>query len=131
MSPALRRALLLALCCLLVGGCLSRGKKSAANKDTPAAPAADANRTAPGPVVVAGRVIAVDPRSLSVTIELAPYAVLPMGYNGHLLISRTDDLRPTARLQALPYVRGRMLAARMLAGTPRLGDEVVFAPDSP
>ena len=91
----------------------------------------DPNRTVPGPVEVVGRVIAIDRPSLSVIIELAPYAVVPAGYDGRMLIARLDDLRPTARLQASPYVRGRMLGARLLAGSPQVGNEVVFAPPAP
>ena len=128
---AMRCAAFLALSSLLLAGCISRDAKPATVDD--AAPAADARpvRTTPGPVQVVGRVIAVDMRTLTVVIELAPYAVLPANFNGRLLIARMDDLRPTARLQASPYVRGRTLGARLLAGQPRIGHEVVFAPEAP
>jgi hypothetical protein len=82
-------------------------------------------------VQVVGRVIAVDLSSLSVVIDLAPYAVLPAGFAGQTLIARRLDLAPTARMQASPYLRGRTLGARLLAGRPQIGDEVVFAPPTP
>lgn len=132
MSPALRRAFLLALCCLLAGGCLFHGNKSAAKKQPDAsAAAADANLTLPGPVEVVGRIIAVDRASLAVVIELAPYAAASGGYDGRILVARLDNLQPTARLQGSPYVRGRTLGARLLAGMPQVGNEVVFAPSAP
>jgi hypothetical protein len=79
-------------------------------------------------VQVLGRVIAIDSRTLFVMIEVAPHAVVPANFNDRILISRLDDLRPTARLQASGYLRGRILGARSLAGRPQVGDEVVFAP---
>jgi hypothetical protein len=78
-----------------------------------------------------GRVIAVDVKTLSVIIELAPFTVMPPDYSGSILISRQDDLRPTARLQASSYLRGRTLGARLLAGQALIGQEVVFAPAVP
>jgi len=126
----MRRASIFALCCLLIAGCATRGPKPAPKKggdSHPAQPAQPAH-TVPGPVQVVGRIIAIDPRTLTVVIELSPYAVMPSDFNGRILISRQDDLRPTARLQASPYLRGRTLGARLLAGQAQVGDEVVFAP---
>lgn len=127
----MRRAFILALCSLLAAGCSSRGKSSskggAANEPSPHG----STQTVPGPVQVVGRIIAVDLRSLAVIIELAPFANPPADFNGRILISRMDDLRPTARLQASPYLRGRTLGARLLAGQPQVGDEVVIAPTVP
>lgn len=123
-----RRALFLALCSLLVAGCATRGGGPSAA--TSADAASEAPATVPGPVHVVGRIIAVDARALSVMIELGPYTVLPRKVDGRILVSRLDDLRPTARLQASPYVRGRILGARMLAGRPNVGDEVVFLPET-
>jgi hypothetical protein len=128
----MRRAFTLALCSVLLGGCATRGGKPAADgAESKGADSAKESRTVPGPVQVVGRIIAVDSRSLSVIVELAPYAVMPPSYNGSILIARLDDLRPVARLQASAYIRGRTLGTRLLAGNPQVGNEVVFAPISP
>lgn len=126
----------LALCALLLTGCATRGSKSrskAGDDGDPANPAASADpaRTVPGPVRVLGRVIAVDLRTLSVVIDLAPYVELPFDFTTRQLITRRDDLQPTARLQSSPYLRGRTLGARLIAGQPQVGDEVVFLPVAP
>lgn len=126
---ALRCAAFLALGSLLLAGCIGRGAKPAAAEDAAQSAESRAEHITPGPVQVVGRVIAVDMRTLTVVIELAPYAVLPEKFNGRPLISRRDDLRPTARLQASPYLRGRTLGARLVAGTPGIGHEVVLAPE--
>jgi hypothetical protein len=126
----MRRAFILALCSLLFAGCATRGSKPSAQGGDSSASSNHA-RTLPGPVQIVGRVIAVDLRTLSVIIELAPYAAIPTDFNGRVLISRQDDLRPTAQLQASPYLRGRTLGARLLAGQPELGNEVVLAPLTP
>ena len=130
----MRRAFILALCCLLFAGCATRGSKSTAGGggETGKSPeSTDANRTVPGPVQVLGRVIAVDMRTLSVIVDLAPYVVLPPDYATRTLVSRRDDLQPTARLQSSPYLRGRTLGTRLIAGQPQVGDEVVFPPVAP
>ena len=127
----MRRALSLALCSLLIAGCATRGSKPASQGGNPVVSPAQTGQTVPGPVQVVGHVISVDLRSLTVMIELAPFAVLPSDFSGRILISRQDDLRPTARLQASAYLRGRILGARLQAGKSQVGDEVVFAPPSP
>jgi hypothetical protein len=127
----MRRAFTLALCSLLLAGCFTRGIKPDAKGDGGLATPSQSARTIPGPVQVAGRVAAVDLRSLTVIVELAPYTAMPGNFNGSTLIARRDDLKPTARLQASPYLRGRTFGARLLAGQPQVGDEVVFAPASP
>jgi len=127
-----RPSLALALCALLIGGCASPGAKPGAKGGEPsAASAAQATRTVPGPVQVVGRIIAIDLRSLTVVVELGPYATLPPDYGSRALIARHDDLQPTARLQATPYLRGRVLGTRLVAGKPQINDEVVFAPATP
>lgn len=124
----MRRASLLALCCLLVAGCASRGDKAPPKAD---AGATKPGATVPGPVLVVGRVIAVDLRTLSVIVELGPFVTLPPDFATRPLIARRDDLQPTARLQSSPYLRGRTLGARLVAGRPQIGDEVVFPSASP
>jgi hypothetical protein len=127
-----RLLLHLALCTLLLAGCATRGSKSRAPADTDSEAKSNASagpsRTVPGPVRVLGRVIAVDLRTLSVVIDLAPYVELPFDFTTRQLITRRDDLQPTARLQSSPYLRGRTLGARLIAGQPQVGDEVVFLP---
>lgn len=128
----MRRASFLALCSLLLAGCATRTPKSSApggggEKVKPEAKA-EIGRTVPGPVQVVGRVIAVDQRTLSVIVQLGPYVELPFDYGTRPLIARRDDLQPTARLQSSPYLRGRTLGTRLVAGQPQVGDEVVFLP---
>ena len=129
----MRRAFTLALCCLLFAGCATRGSKSSkGGSDSPKPDAsADAARTVTSPVQVVGRVIVVDMRTLSVIIDLAPYVILPSDFATRQLVSRRDDLQPTARLQSSPYLRGRTLGTRLIAGQPQVGDEVVFPPVAP
>lgn len=129
----MRRAFPLALCCLLLAGCATRGSKSpSGGGDAAKADAsADASRTVPGPVQVVGRVVAVDLRTLSAIVELAPYVALPPDFATRPLIARRDDLQPTARLQSSPYLRGRTLGTRLISGRPQVGDEVVFPPATP
>ena len=121
----IRPSLSLALSALLLDGCSTRHAKPDAKG---AEPASQSGRTVPGPVQVVGRIIAIDLRSLTVVVELSPYTTLPADYSGRVLISRLDDLQPTARLQATPYLRGRTLGTRLVAGKPQMNDEVVFAP---
>lgn len=129
----MQRAPTLALCSLLIAGCATRGSKSStaggtAENGKPAATTASSGAVTPGPVQVLGRVIAVDQRTLSVIVELGPYVELPFDFTTRQLIARRDDLQPTARLQSSPYLRGRTLGTRLIAGHPQVGDEVVFPP---
>ena len=124
----MQRAFTLALCTLLTAGCTTGGPKQ---KVEAGRESVKTSATVPSPAQVVGRIIAVDMVELAVIIEIPPYEVLPSDYNGRILISRMDDLRPTARMQASPYLRGRTLAARLLAGRPQIGDEVVFTPAAP
>jgi hypothetical protein len=124
----MQRASIFALCSLLFAGCATTGSKPTTVGDTPVA---TPSVTVPAPTQVVGRIISVDMRELAVVIEVPPFEMLPPDYSGRVLVSRLDDLRPTARMQASPYLRGRTLAARLLAGRPQVGDEVVFAPTAP
>jgi hypothetical protein len=128
-------ALAVALSALLFTGCSTRGSKSSTAGETgekaKSAATPVAGRTIPGPVQVLGRIIAVDSRTLSVIVELGPYVELPFDFTTRQLIARRDDLQPTARLQSSPYLRGRTLGTRLLAGQPQVGDEVVFLPVAP
>lgn len=116
----MRRAFILGLGCLLLAGCAAGGGR----KPSPA----KASSVSPSPFTVVGHVIAVDAATRNVIIDVAPYAVLPPDFSGKIMLARTEDLQPTARLQASPYLRGHILGARLLAGRPNAGDEVVFPP---
>lgn len=117
----MRRAFILVLGCLLLAGCATRTK-------TKASPPAKAAIIAPSPFVVVGHVISVDMATRNVIIDVAPFTVLPLGFSGRIMLARSEDLRPTAKLQASPYLRGHILGASLLAGHPHEGDEVVFPP---
>jgi hypothetical protein len=124
----MRRAFLLALCPLLLAGCATTGSKPAV---APSPADAHSSAIVPSPSRVVGRIISVDMRELAVIIEIPPFEAAPPDFKGRVLISRMDDLHPTARMQASPYLSGRILAARLVAGRPQVGDEVVFAPAAP
>ena len=114
------RALLLVFCTLALAGCATRGARpSSAGNPGPAE--AGPSATNPAPSQVVGRVIAVDAGTASVIVQLAPYATFSSA-----LSARRDDLEPTARLLASPYLRGRVLGTRLLEGRPETGDEVVL-----
>ena len=122
----MRSACLLALACLLLAGCATLRRKSSEGGAS-----AKANAVVPGPSLVVGRIIAFDAKSGSVIVEVGPYAVLAPDFATRILLARTDDLRPTARLQSSVYLRGRTLGTRLLDGSPQVGDEVVCAPAAP
>ncbi len=118
----MRRAFILMPGCLLLAGCATRtGSKPPAS----AKPAA----VIPSPFAVVGHVLDVDASTGNVIIDVAPYAVMPADFSGKIMLTRTEaDLRPTAKLEASPYLRGHILGAHLLAGRPNIGDEVVLPP---
>ena len=118
----MRRAFILGLGCLLLAGCAHGGGRK------PAAAAPKPSAITPSPFAVVGHVISADAGTGNVIIDVAPYAVLPPDFAGKIMLARTDELRPTANLQASPYLRGHILGARLLAGRPNPGDEVVIPP---
>lgn len=73
-----------------------------------------------------GRVIAVDPSHGLAIVELATDAPATALMDGAPLVSRTSDLRETARLTSSRYQQGRTLGTRIVSGQPSPGDEVVF-----
>ena len=125
----MRRVCALALICLLLAGCSTLGRNSGPNDSKSAG--AKSIATLPSASVVVGRISAIDVPSLSVLIEVGAFAALPPDLAKRTRISRTTDLTPTARLQSSSYLRGRILGARLLAGAPRVGDEVVCATTNP
>lgn len=80
----------------------------------------------PSPRLIVGRVIAVDEARRFAFVELAPDAPQAALIDGTELSVRTLALRDIARLQTSPYVRGRTLGAKIMAGQPSPGDEVVW-----
>lgn len=123
------RVCALALGCLLLAGCASLGRK--APSDSGLTPKVSATTTTASSTLVVGRIITIDPSSKSVLVEVGSFTVLPPDFATRILIARTDDLKPTARLQSSAYLRGRILGTRLIAGSPQLGDEVVCAPANP
>ena len=85
----------------------------------------------PSRFVFLGRVLAVDEKAQTAIIELSPYASLPADFDGQMLFTRDRELRPVARLQATPNLRGLILGVRTLEGRPAVGDEVVLPASAP
>ena len=123
------RVCALALGCLLLAGCSSLGRK--APSDIATGSKTKAMTLAFSSALVVGRVIAIEPSSKSVLVEMGAFTVLPPDFAARILISRSDDLRPTARLQFSSYIRGRILGTRFIDGGPHIGDEVVCVPANP
>jgi hypothetical protein len=80
----------------------------------------------PSPRLIIGRVIAVEMPQGFAFVELATDAPATALVDGTELITRTLDLRETARLRVSRYVRGRTLGTKVVAGQPSPGDEVVW-----
>ena len=127
----MRRACALTLVCLLLAGCFTRGRNQTPNPAGGRGAKPDANAPVPSPSLVVGRIISIDAQRLGVIIEVGPYVELPIDFASRILIARTNELRPTARLQSSAYLRGRILGTRLLAGSPQVGDEVVCTPAAP
>ena len=108
---------------LLAAGCLAPPRSTQA----PAPEAAPVEPLAPSPRLLVGRVLEVDAARGFAFIELAPDAPRPALAPGSLLLVRRPDLTPSGTLRTSAYLRGRTLGSRVAAGTPRPGDEVVWA----
>ncbi len=80
----------------------------------------------PSPRLIIGRVIAVDRAQGFAILEVAVDAPADALTDGAELLTRTLDLRETARLRASRYLRGRTFGTKIIAGQPALGDEVVW-----
>lgn len=119
-APALVLLVLLGLLPALAG-CRWRGRTA-----PPSRPAAAVEPLAPSPRLVLGRLIAVDAAQGFAHLELAADAPAAALAEGTELIARTDDLRETGRLKASRYVRGRIVGATLVQGSPKPGDEVVW-----
>jgi hypothetical protein len=121
----MRRVLLFALG-LTLAGCAGAGSRPPAPATARPAPAA---LLQPSPLLLVGRVLAVDGTRHTVIVDVSPYASLPTVLAGRVLLARDPgDLHPTARLEASPYLRGLTLGTRLLDGLPVVGDEVVLLP---
>ena len=118
----MRRALFLTLCAALLGGCASRSRPESTARSS----------VQPSAFAPVGRILTVDLQRMTAVVTLSPLAPPPAGgFDQRELLARTDDLRPTARLQGTSYLHGRTLGVRILAGRANPGDEVVFAPLNP
>jgi len=113
----------LAAILFLAGGCQRAGRSP---PPAPSPPVLAADALLPSPRLVVGRVVGVDPGRAFAFVELAGDAPADAVGAGAELITRTADLRETARLLASPQLRGRTLGTRILSGQPSPGDEVVW-----
>ncbi|MEO6245049.1 MAG: hypothetical protein ABIQ12_06405 [Opitutaceae bacterium] len=118
MNPA-ARALLLLASALFLTGCATQGPNP-----KPAVLADGA--LLPSPRLIVGRVIAVDPANGFAFLEVSGDAPADALAAGAELITRTLELRETARLRASRYLRGRTLGTGIISGQPTPGDEVVW-----
>ena len=112
-----RLAAPLAAICFVVG-CAQAPQKSA--------PILAEGALVPSPRLIVGRVIAIDPARGFVIVELAADAPAAAAAEGAELISRTLELRETARLRATRQHRGRILGTQVVSGQSSPGDEVVW-----
>jgi len=91
--------------------------------------AAPITALAASPRKLVGRVLAIDLARGFAFVTLTNEPPSSALANGAELISRTDDLRETARMITARTTRGRILATQIISGQPTPGDEVVaFAP---
>ena len=111
------RALLPPAVFFLVSACHTAPPRPASSVPPPAI-TASAN-----PIV--GRVLAIDSANGFVIVELGSFAPSDALAPGATLVTRTDDLQPTARLLVSRQLRGRTLGTTLVSGTPQPGDEVV------
>lgn len=115
-------AILSALLVATLAGCASPGGDRAGNSPADTTAGSDWQ---PSLNRVVGRVYSVDLSLSYVVIDLSPYAEAQPS-TGSIIITRRDDLTPTARLQVTAFRRGRTLGAQIIAGQPVPGDEVVL-----
>lgn len=109
---------------LLFGGCrlFAPRADSARNAPHPLAEGA----LLPSPRLIVGRILAVDAERRFAFVELAADAPAGAATEGADLLTRTLELRETARLHASRHLRGRTLGTRIVSGQPSPGDEVVW-----
>ncbi|MDP3071329.1 MAG: hypothetical protein Q8N18_13650 [Opitutaceae bacterium] len=80
----------------------------------------------PSPRLIIGRVAMIEAGRGIVIVELSADAPTGATAEGAELMTRTADLRETARLHASRYLRGRSLGTQLVSGQPGPGDEVVW-----
>lgn len=117
-------ALALSAVFFLTGAGCRHAPPGAATSGPTSLPAADA--LLPSPRLLVGRVIAFDAQRNFAIVELSGDAPGDALVDGSELLSRTDDLRETARLRPTRYRRGRTLGCVVTGGQPGVHDEVVW-----
>ena len=85
-----------------------------------------ADALAPSPRLIVGRILATDAAQGLAFVDVAAGAPAAALEDGAELMARTLDLRETGRLRTSRYLRGRTLGAKIAAGQPAPGDEVVW-----
>jgi hypothetical protein len=98
-------------------GCASSSKKTV----EPAGP-----RIGPPAQAVIGRVVSVDLQGGLAVVRLVPQPDLPLFFENLPLVSRGDDLRPTAKLTGSRQRQGNIIGTYIAAGRPRVEDEVIL-----
>jgi hypothetical protein len=113
------RALLPLAVFFLFAGCRSQPLATVPTPNAPRPITASPNQ-------IVGRVLSIDANLGFAILDLAPTAPAAALQPGARLIARTDDLRPTARLQVSRHRSGRTLGTVITDGQPAVGDEVIF-----
>lgn len=115
---------------LVAGGCRLFTPTASAPAENPGTAAQSgplpAGALLPSHNLRVGRIVSVDPARQLAVIELFTDAPPTALTDGAPLVSRTADLRETARLTASRYLQGRTLGAWINSGQASPGDEVVF-----
>lgn len=129
-----RRALLLPVLALMLGGCqtLQRLGSLVATPGTAGAPSgtakpgAPAEPLVPSPRLIVGRVVAVDTGLRQAIIELATDTPAEALLPDTELTTRDAALRETGRIKVSRHLRGRILGTFLTAGSPAVNNEVVW-----
>jgi hypothetical protein len=78
------------------------------------------------PNLIVGRILAADAERGFAFVDVGHSAPAGALVEGAELVVRSLDLRETGRLRASRYVEGKTLGAKIVAGQPAPGDEVVW-----
>jgi hypothetical protein len=111
---------------LALAACSSTTRPAVAGAKSPAPKPSPVAALLPPAMRPVGRVLAVDGQARTAIVEFSRYAELPGSLDGATLFARDRDLRPIARLEGTPYLRGLILGVKTVDGQPVAGDEVVL-----